>query len=61
MKDIPFRECNQCEYIEHCSHPFVEDDGSAHPPSECPKPDKIKLYPRVKDTLPHEYFIDGNT
>ena len=49
-----YRQCLKCEYIEDCPHPFVDQDGSPHPPRECSKPEEIKLTKRIHDIEPRE-------
>jgi hypothetical protein len=57
MKEIPFRACSSCTHIEHCPEPIVNEDGKALPPfTKCPRPEKIKLTPIIRDMLPYEYF-----
>ena len=59
--EIPHRNCAECTHIEHCPTPFTDLQGHAKTPKNCPRPDEIKLTPRVRDVLPKEYFEHGNT
>lgn len=47
MKDLLFRQCSVCEYIEDCPEPFVKDDGSNDTPNFCPKKDEIIMTQRL--------------
>ena len=47
MKDLLFRECSNCEFIEDCPEPVVKDDGSNDTPNFCPKKDEIILTQRL--------------
>lgn len=48
--DIPYRNCCSCENIEDCPHPDVNDEGHPIPPSECCKPDEIKLTQKTDES-----------
>lgn len=41
--DLPFRECQFCEYIEDCPHPSVSNEGSPVCPEDCKRKDEIIL------------------
>ena len=49
-----YRNCLECEYIEDCPHPTVDQDGHAIPPTLCNRKEEIKLTKRVDDILPKE-------
>jgi hypothetical protein len=53
-QDIPFRECNKCEYIEDCPNPTVDQNGNPIPPNDCPKQEEIILTIRPRE------IINGN-
>lgn len=45
-REIPYRSCANCEFIEDCPAPTVDEIGKPIPPRECIKPDRIKLTKR---------------
>lgn len=47
MKELLFRECSRCEYIEDCPEPAVLLDGSNETPNFCPKKDEVILTKRI--------------
>jgi hypothetical protein len=44
--DYEYRECLNCEYIEDCPHPLVDEKGKPIPPEECEKKESIILSKR---------------
>jgi hypothetical protein len=36
-RELVFRECARCEFIEDCPHPDVDMEGNPVRPKDCPK------------------------
>lgn len=49
IPEYEFRECLQCEYIEDCPHPTVDQSGSPIHPHFCNKKEEVKLKKRSND------------
>lgn len=52
MKELLFRECSRCVFIEDCPEPVVLPDGSNDTPNFCPKKEVIKLTKRTEPQKP---------
>jgi hypothetical protein len=54
--ELIYRQCARCTHIEDCPHPGYDENDNWILPKNCPKPEQIKLTPRVRDEMTHEYF-----
>jgi hypothetical protein len=48
-KIFPYKECENCEFIEDCPHPTVDDEGHPVPPEECLRKNSINLKKRKNE------------
>ena len=54
--DYPYRKCLECQYIEDCPHPQVDQGGRPIPPDECVRRHEIKT---VRKPIDENILIYG--
>jgi hypothetical protein len=53
-RDIPYRSCARCEFIEDCPYPKTFNDEK-FTPIECPHHDSVKLTKRADELIPKDW------